>query len=117
MKLWSRGLGPRELVMDFTHYAVRRSDDGGIEIFGVTEQPVSWEFRVHIGEEDIPGIASSSQPLRLGYFRPNDLCSRVETPIPGLLVAGASVHHGGMILGGPGYLGAKVAMDIRGLSA
>ncbi|MHB8263839.1 MAG: hypothetical protein ACYDGY_08865 [Acidimicrobiales bacterium] len=58
MKLWSRGLGRRELVMDFTHYAVRRSEDGGIEIFGVTEQPVSWEFRVHIGEEDIPGIVN-----------------------------------------------------------
>ncbi len=58
MKLWSRGLGRRELIMDFTHYAVRRSEDGGIEIFGVTEQPVSWEFRVHIGEEDIPGIVN-----------------------------------------------------------
>ncbi|MHB8263837.1 MAG: phytoene desaturase family protein [Acidimicrobiales bacterium] len=54
-------------------------------------------------------------PLQLGYFRPNDLCSRIETPIPGLLVAGASVYPGGMILGGPGYLGAKVAMEMLGL--
>ncbi len=56
MKLWSRGLGRKELVMDFTHYAVRRAGDGGIEILGVTEQPVAWEFRVHIGQEDIPGM-------------------------------------------------------------
>ncbi len=54
-------------------------------------------------------------PLQLGYLRPNDLCSRIETPIPGLLVAGASVYPGGMILGGPGYLGAKVAMEILGI--
>ncbi len=53
-------------------------------------------------------------PIQLGYLRPNDLCSRIETPVPGLLVAGASVYPGGMILGGPGYLGAKVAMDILG---
>ncbi len=49
-------------------------------------------------------------PLQLGYFRPNDLCSGVETPIDGLLVAGASVYPGGMVIGGPGYLGAKVAL-------
>ena len=54
-------------------------------------------------------------PIQLGYLRPNDLCSRIETPVPGLLVAGASVYPGGMILGGPGYLGAKVAMDILGI--
>jgi hypothetical protein len=59
--------------MDFTHYAVRRSDDGGIEIFGVTEQPVSWEFRVHIGAEDIPGIvkvAASWPVLRMFARKP-----------------------------------------------
>lgn len=54
-------------------------------------------------------------PLQLGYFRPNDLCSQIETPVPGLLVAGASVYPGGMILGGPGYLGAKVAMELLGI--
>ncbi|MBI4728074.1 MAG: NAD(P)/FAD-dependent oxidoreductase [Acidobacteria bacterium] len=47
-------------------------------------------------------------PLQMGFFRPNDLCSRVETPVAGLFVAGASVYPGGMILGGPGYLGAQV---------
>ncbi len=54
-------------------------------------------------------------PLQLGYFRPNDLCSQIETPVPGLLVAGASVYPGGMILGGPGYLGAKVALELLGI--
>ncbi len=71
MKLWSRGLGRRELIMDFTHYAVRRSDDGGIEIFGVTEQPVSWEFRVHIEQEDVPGLVhvALSKPVRKMLIR------------------------------------------------
>ncbi len=71
MKLWSRGLGRRELIMDFTHYAIRGSDDGGIEIFGVTEQPVSWEFRVHIEQEDIPGLVNValSKPVRRMVIR------------------------------------------------
>jgi len=46
--------------------------------------------------------------LQMGYLRPNDLCSRSETPIPGLFVGGASMYPGGMILGGPGYLAANV---------
>ncbi len=71
MKLWSRGLGRRELIMDFTHYAIRGSEDGGIEIFGVTEQPVSWEFRVHIEQEDIPGLVNValSKPVRRMVIR------------------------------------------------
>ena len=49
--------------------------------------------------------------LQLGYLRPNELCSRSETPIPGLFVGGASVYPGGMILGGPGFLAAGVVRD------
>ncbi len=45
-------------------------------------------------------------PLQMGYFRPNDLCSRSETPIRGLFLGGASMYPGGMILGGPGFLAA-----------
>lgn len=47
-------------------------------------------------------------PLQMGYLRPNDLCSRSETPIPGLFLGGASMYPGGMMLGGPGYLAAQV---------
>ncbi|MCZ7526320.1 MAG: NAD(P)/FAD-dependent oxidoreductase [Acidimicrobiia bacterium] len=54
-------------------------------------------------------------PLQMGYLRPNDRCSRVETPVPGLFVAGASVYPGGMVLGGPGYLGARVVGEHLGL--
>ena len=48
-------------------------------------------------------------PLQMGHQRPNDLCSRSATPIPGLFIGGASMYPGGMILGGPGYLAAAVA--------
>lgn len=46
--------------------------------------------------------------LQLGYLRPNDQCSRSETPIDGLFIGGASMYPGGMILGATGYLAATV---------
>ncbi len=52
-------------------------------------------------------------PLQLGCFRPNQDCSDSATPIEGLYTCGASNYPGGMVLGGPGYLGAnKVAEDL-----
>jgi len=52
-------------------------------------------------------------PLQMGYFRPNDLCSRTNTPIEGLYVCGASTYPGGLIIGGPGYIAAnKIAEDM-----
>jgi phytoene dehydrogenase-like protein len=52
-------------------------------------------------------------PIQLASFRPNQDCSSTATPIEGLYVCGASTYPGGMVLGGPGYLGAnKVAEDL-----
>ena len=53
-------------------------------------------------------------PLQLGHQRPNDLCSRSATPIPGLFLGGASMYPGGMILGGPGFLAAEVVGQFLG---
>lgn len=53
-------------------------------------------------------------PLQMGYLRPNDLCSRSETPVPGLFLGGASMYPGGMILGGPGYIAAGVVERFLG---
>ncbi|MFQ5665423.1 MAG: phytoene desaturase family protein [Candidatus Binatia bacterium] len=53
------------------------------------------------------------KPVQLGCFRPNQACSSTKTPITGLYVCGASTYPGGLVLGGPGYLGAnKVAEDM-----
>lgn len=53
------------------------------------------------------------RPLQMGCYRPNQECSSTRTPIDGLYVCGVSVYPGGLVLGGPGYLGAnKVAEDL-----
>jgi len=53
------------------------------------------------------------KPIQLGCFRPNQACSSSATPIEGLYTCGASNYPGGMVLGGPGYIGAnKVAEDL-----
>jgi phytoene dehydrogenase-like protein len=52
-------------------------------------------------------------PLQMGCFRPNQDCSETATPIEGLYACGASTYPGGLVLGGPGYLGAnRVAEDL-----
>ena len=53
------------------------------------------------------------RPVQMGCFRPNQECSSTRTPIEGLYVCGVSTYPGGLVLGGPGYLGAnKVAEDL-----
>jgi phytoene dehydrogenase-like protein len=53
------------------------------------------------------------RPIQMGCFRPNQDCSSTATPIEGLYVCGVSTYPGGLVLGGPGYLGAnKVAEDL-----
>jgi phytoene dehydrogenase-like protein len=53
------------------------------------------------------------RPLQMGCYRPNQECSSTRTPIDGLYVCGVSVYPGGLVLGGPGYIGAnKVADDL-----
>ena len=47
----------------------------------------------------------------MGYFRPNESCSQVYTPIEGFYVCGASTYPGGMILGGGGYIGANIIAE------
>ena len=54
-------------------------------------------------------------PLQMGYFRPNEECSQCYTPIDGFYVCGASTYPGGMIIGGPGYIGANLIVDDFGV--
>lgn len=54
-------------------------------------------------------------PLQMGYFRPNETCSQCHTPVEGFYVCGASVYPGGMIIGGPGYIGANVIVEDFGI--
>ena len=52
-------------------------------------------------------------PLQMGFFRPNEYCSRHATPIRGLYLGGSSTHSGGMITYGPGFCAAeRIAEDL-----
>jgi phytoene dehydrogenase-like protein len=51
-------------------------------------------------------------PLQMGFMRPNEYCSRHNTPINKLYLCGSSSHSGGMILFGPAFCAAeKIAED------
>jgi hypothetical protein len=56
VKLKSRGLGRKELVMDFREYTVTR-DGPELFILGTIHEPVHWDFSIRLCEDDLPGIA------------------------------------------------------------
>lgn len=62
MKLRSRGLGRRELLMDFREYEIAR-DGSDVVISGTIREPVNWDFTIRISGDDIPGM------LRVGLHR------------------------------------------------
>ena len=55
MRLRSRGLGRKELVMDFREYEVVRNGDE-VVIVGTIRDPVNWDFTIRFCEDDIPGM-------------------------------------------------------------
>jgi hypothetical protein len=58
----SRGLGRKELVMDFREYQIEREGDE-VVVTGTIREPVNWDFTIRINGDDIPGM------LRLGLHR------------------------------------------------
>jgi len=56
------------------------------------------------------------KPIQLFCFRPNQECSSTATPIEGLYTCGASTYPGGLVLGGPGYIGANRVADDLGVT-
>ena len=62
VKLRSRGLGRKELVMDFREYEIARDGDE-VVVSGTIREPVNWDFTIRINGDDIPGM------LRLGLHR------------------------------------------------
>ena len=55
MRLKSRGLGRKELVMDFREYAVIREDDE-VVVVGTIRDPVNWDFSIRICQDDVVGM-------------------------------------------------------------
>lgn len=62
MKLRSKGLGRKELVMDFREYTVTR-DGPEVLVTGQIKEPVKWDFSIRISQDDIPGM------LKIGLNR------------------------------------------------
>ncbi|MFN8036436.1 MAG: hypothetical protein U0V73_10915 [Acidimicrobiia bacterium] len=55
MKLKSRGLGRKELTMDFREYVVRR-EGKELVIQGTIREPVHWDFSIRMCEDDLAGV-------------------------------------------------------------
>lgn len=55
MRLKSRGLGRKELVMDFREYDVIREGDE-IVVVGTIRDPVNWDFSIRVCEDDLAGL-------------------------------------------------------------
>ena len=55
MRLRSRGLGRKELVMDFREYEVVREGDE-LVVVGTIRDPVNWDFTIRICEDDVAGL-------------------------------------------------------------
>lgn len=55
MRLRSKGLGRKEMVMDFREYEVRMDGDE-LVIVGIIRDPVTWDFSMRFCEDDYPAI-------------------------------------------------------------
>jgi hypothetical protein len=68
MRLRSRGLGRKELVMDFREYAVLRQDEE-VVVVGAIRDPVNWDFTIRFCEDDIVGMTRLVlRPAMLGLL-------------------------------------------------
>jgi hypothetical protein len=55
MRLKSKGLGRKELVMDFREYTVVREGDE-LVVVGTIRDPINWEFTIRLCEDDLAGM-------------------------------------------------------------
>ncbi len=55
VRLRSRGLGRKELVMDFREYHVVE-EGGELVMVGTIRDPVNWDFTIRICEDDLAGL-------------------------------------------------------------
>lgn len=55
MRIWSTGLGERELVLDFAKSKLTR-EEGKVFVRGVIQEPVQWNFEITLAKEDVVGL-------------------------------------------------------------
>ncbi|MCL4448160.1 MAG: hypothetical protein M1483_01685 [Actinobacteria bacterium] len=69
MKIKSRGLGRRELLVDFNEFKITRQGDE-VVLDGNTHAPVTWETTIRITPSDIPSmirLAVNPKIIGLGF--------------------------------------------------
>ena len=59
MRLKSKGLGRKELVMDFREYTVVREGDE-LVVVGTIRDPINWDFTIRMCEDDLAGLIALS---------------------------------------------------------
>lgn len=68
MRLRSRGLGRKELVMDFREYEVVREGDE-VVVVGTIRDPVNWDFTIRICQDDVAGLTwMALRPTMIGML-------------------------------------------------
>jgi hypothetical protein len=68
VKVKSRGLGRKELVMDFREYTVTR-EGNEIVVSGTIHEPVNWDFSIRMCEDDLAGLAKVAvKPTMLAFI-------------------------------------------------
>jgi hypothetical protein len=55
MRIWSTGLGERELVLDFAKSKLAR-EEGKVLVRGTIEEPVQWNFEITLDKDDVVGL-------------------------------------------------------------
>ena len=57
MKVWSRGLGKTELLVDLRYFEARKeTNSDNVFIIGNITDPVNWEFRATLEPVDVAGF-------------------------------------------------------------
>jgi hypothetical protein len=57
MKVWSRGLGKTELLIDLRYYEAKKDpNSANVFIIGNITDPVNWEFKITLEPVDIEGF-------------------------------------------------------------
>lgn len=55
MRIWSTGLGERELILDFAKSKLTR-EQGKVVVRGEIQEPVHWNFEITLDKDDVAGL-------------------------------------------------------------
>jgi hypothetical protein len=72
MRFWSKGLGDRELVIDFSRSNITNEPNNEVILRGIISEPVKWNYEVTLYDIDVRGILRVAlTPQALIFFVKN----------------------------------------------